>query len=491
MTKSPYAGAAACLVVISIGASVYVHARGYTLFYGDAEAHLNIARRWFDSRTPGPEQLGTVWLPLPHLLMTPFVLVDCLWRNGLAGVIPSCICFVLAGMFLFASVRSLLSLKAACAALAVFALNPNMLYLQSLPMTESVFAAALLGLLWTTLRFRETQLLTYVLAAAAASVAASLTRYEGWFLIPFVTLFFLIGARKKWHAFVFGALAALAPLAWIAPNQFYWSDALAFYHGPYSALAIYQRQLAQGLAGYPGGHNWLRAIQYFSAAVTSVGGWPVLTLATCGIVVAVFSKKLYWPLLLLALPPVFYVMSIHSSGTPVYVPYLWPNSWYNTRYGLAALPLLALLAAALVNQTPGRAAWIAVAVAALGATVASPITWKESQVNSIARRAWTNESAAYLKDHYTTGEGILYYFGDLAGVFREAGIPLREGLHQDNRQTWDPAVLRPDLFLHEEWALAVEGDPVSNAMRNAHRYKIVKRVIVKDAPVVEIYRRDQ
>ena len=40
--------------------------RGYVLYYGDAEAHLNIARRIVDSRTPGPEQIGTVWLPLPH-----------------------------------------------------------------------------------------------------------------------------------------------------------------------------------------------------------------------------------------------------------------------------------------------------------------------------------------------------------------------------------------------------------------------------------------
>ena len=50
-------------------------------------------------------------------------------------------------------------------------------------------------------------------------------------------------------------------------------------------------------------------------------------------------------------------------------------------------------------------------------------------------------------------------------------------------------MLRPDLFLREEWALAVEGDPVSLAVPKAHRYKMVKRVIVKDAPAIAIYRR--
>ncbi|MGH9651613.1 MAG: hypothetical protein ACRD3I_14240, partial [Terriglobales bacterium] len=52
----------------SLLAFVYVLRRDELLLYGDAVAHLNIARRVFDSRTPGLLQLGTVWLPLPHLL---------------------------------------------------------------------------------------------------------------------------------------------------------------------------------------------------------------------------------------------------------------------------------------------------------------------------------------------------------------------------------------------------------------------------------------
>src|SRR5919199_5505590 len=55
------------------------------LAYSDALSHLNIARRLVDSRTPGVTQLGTVWLPVPHVLMLPFVWIDPLWRSGLAG----------------------------------------------------------------------------------------------------------------------------------------------------------------------------------------------------------------------------------------------------------------------------------------------------------------------------------------------------------------------------------------------------------------------
>ncbi len=95
------------LAAISVAAVWWCSARGYTLYYGDAEAHLNIARRILDSRTPGPEQLGTVWLPLPHLLMIPFVARDSWWRSGWAGAIPSAASFVIAGTFLFAAARRL------------------------------------------------------------------------------------------------------------------------------------------------------------------------------------------------------------------------------------------------------------------------------------------------------------------------------------------------------------------------------------------------
>jgi hypothetical protein len=98
-----------CICLLLLGGVVawWFHSSGYTLYYGDAEAHLNIARRVVDSRTPGYDQIGTVWLPVPHLLMLPFASDDSLWRSGLAGVIPSVLCFALAGTALFATVRLL------------------------------------------------------------------------------------------------------------------------------------------------------------------------------------------------------------------------------------------------------------------------------------------------------------------------------------------------------------------------------------------------
>ena len=92
--------------------------------------------------------------------------------------------------------------------------------------------------------------------------------------------------------------------------------------------------------------------------------------------------------------------------------------------------------------------------------------------------------------HYQPGDGIIYSFGDLTGVLREAGIPLRDGLHQGNHPSWDAAVLRPDLFFHEEWALAIAGDQIAEAVvRTGAHYRLKKRIKVEGAPAVEIYRR--
>lgn len=490
------------LTAISVTALSQFYRHGHLLYYGDAVAHLNIARRIVDSRTPGLDQIGTVWLPLPHLLTLPFVGNDFLWRNGLAGAIPAAACFVLAGGFLFAGIRRAAGSRAAAwAATGLFALNPNVLYLQSVPMTEVIFLACFFALMYFCLRFRDTQSLIWAGMAGAAAFAGTLTRYEGWFLLPFVAVFFLwTGKRNRiWAALLFGAVASLGPLFWLLHNRWFYGDPLEFYRGYWSAKAIYQRSLDSGMQPYPGDGNWREAWRYFGAAARLCAGWPAAVLGLVGVAAALW-KRLYWPVVLLALPPVFYILSMHSSGTPVFVPHLWPESYYNTRYGLAALPLLILGAAALVLfvRRPYRR-WAAIAVLAVAISPwlwkPSPeswICWKEAEVNSVTRRAWTEEAAKVLAANYRDG-GIIAPFGDMTGVFPTAGIPLRETLHSGNAPMYQGSIARPDLFLREKWALAMSGDEVATAIlrsrKDGPRYECVKMIALEGSPVIEIYRR--
>src|SRR6202521_4131452 len=95
---------------VSVFSFLFYFRYGDVLLYGDAVAHLNIARRVFDSKTPGLLQLGTVWLPLPHLLMIPFLLSDSAWQSGIGGSIPSMVAYALGAAGMFRLVRSALSI---------------------------------------------------------------------------------------------------------------------------------------------------------------------------------------------------------------------------------------------------------------------------------------------------------------------------------------------------------------------------------------------
>jgi hypothetical protein len=489
------AGVILLLAAIGGAAAWWCFERGYTLYFGDAEAHLNIARRVLDSRTPGPYQIGTVWLPLPHAALIPFVMRDSWWRSGLAGVFPSVACFVLAGTFLFAAARRIYGgTGAALAAALLFALNPNILYLQATPMTELLFIASLAAMLWATVWFRDSQSLVAILIAAAASNAASLTRYEGWFLIPFVSLYLLFVAKRRSDAVLFGVLAALGPLAWLAHNRYYYSNPLEFFNGPYSAGAIYQRQLAQGMERYPGDHQWFTAARYYFTAGRLVAGIPLMLAGAAG-AIWMLVRRTWWPLALLSLPAAFYVWSIHSSSTPIFIPILPPFSWYNTRYAIALVPFAAFAAGAVIKLPPARFHIAAALVLSLGPTAAwalsgqPSICWKESEVNSAARRDWTAQAAQFLAREYRPGSGIVFPFGDLTGVLRQAGIPLREGLHEGNQAAFDGAIARPELLLHEEWGVAFSGDAVDAALQRAG-YTLRKQIMVKGAQVVDIYHRE-
>jgi len=76
--------AAIAVVAAAVGllACLYATGQGSNLDYSDAQSHLTIARRVFDSKAPGFEQLGTVWLPMPHLLLMPFIINLWMFSSG-------------------------------------------------------------------------------------------------------------------------------------------------------------------------------------------------------------------------------------------------------------------------------------------------------------------------------------------------------------------------------------------------------------------------
>ncbi|HKS75195.1 MAG TPA: hypothetical protein VJQ82_18450, partial [Terriglobales bacterium] len=334
----------------SLAAFLFYLRHGEILLYGDAVAHINIARRVFDSRTPGLLQLGTVWLPLQHLLILPFIVSMRSWQTGAGGSVPSMVGYVLGVVGIFRLVRSATSFNlpptrdsrlAAWIAAAIFAGNPNLLYLQSTAMTESLY----LGLsIWALVYLAEFVLQTAFPAAGEESAASSslincgvflaaacLTRYDGWFLAALVILAALIvvlggGLRQRSvrPAFLkFVLIAVAAPLLWFVYNSIVYRNPLEFADGPYSARAISKKDMNGG--SHPGSDNLPVAISYYlkSAEQNVAEGllqklWLVLALG--GVLLVLAIDRRLWPLLLLWAPLPFYALSVAYGGVPVYVP---------------------------------------------------------------------------------------------------------------------------------------------------------------------------
>jgi hypothetical protein len=497
-SRSHAAQVAASLGVLVCLAAWWFYRQGFILYYGDAQAHLNISRSIIDSRTPGYDQLGTVWLPMLHLLCLPLVRYDWLWSTGLAATVPVAICFLIAGLFFHLAARDAYgSSVAAAVVVACLALNPNLLYLSVIPMTETVFIAGLSALVFAACRFRLTQNRNLILFGVFASWWMSLTRYDGWFLIPFAGAWFALFANgRRWSVFViFTALASLAPLYWMAHNWWETSNALDFFNGPYSPRAI------QGGKPYPGYRNLTDAIRYYGKASQLCAGWGLLLAGLSGIVCALRTKALA-PVAFLALTPAFYIWSMYSSGgSPIHVPQLWPHGYYNTRYGIAVVVWAAFAAGAVVTAIPQR--WsrfaavlpvIAVLPWLLAPSRESWICWKESEVNSISRRGWTEAESVYLRAYYKTGQGIIASFGDVTGIFCKASIPLREVLHEGNGPEWFAATTRPDLFHREKWVVAQENnDFLTKPLPGGRQapYGLMHEVRVKDAPLLKTYQATQ
>jgi hypothetical protein len=188
------------------------------LSHYDAKAHLVVARRIFDSITPGWRQIGAVWLPLPHLIQALPTQIDLLYRTGAFGSLLSIGCLATT---VWAFARLVLRLTGsplgAATSTALLLANPNLLYLHVTPMTEPLLlATSALLVLWTYEWLDEGAgevpgKLTWALAAAAW------TRYEAWAIIGAIGV---IAAYVMWsQAPAAGRLKAAPTSAPAAPTS--------------------------------------------------------------------------------------------------------------------------------------------------------------------------------------------------------------------------------------------------------------------------------
>src|SRR5262249_10851183 len=156
---------------------------------------------------------------------------------------------------------------------------------------------------------------------------------------------------------------------------------------------------------FPTDHNWRASISFYLEAVRLVGGTPLAILAGIGVIAAAF-KGVWSPLVLLLVCPLFYIASLHSGGVDMYVPTYWPFSMYNTRYAIPGVLAGAFAACGWVTFVGPLKRVIPILfliVCSFPWLLRGALVWQEAQSNSLARRAWTREAAAFLNANYRRG----------------------------------------------------------------------------------------
>jgi hypothetical protein len=455
----PAVALAILATVVSISSFLYFFANGMTNVYGDGIAHVNIARKVVDSPDDSLRQryiqIGSPWLPLQTIAMLPLVANDWMWRTGVAGSMVSMISFVIAALAIYLLSRSLYRKESAnwravlpVLSAAIFVINPSVLYMQSTPMSELVFMAALVAAVYLLQRWVNQQSAKRLTLAALGLTVATLARYEAWPVALLSVLIVAVNSHGAWktkiqNSALFAAVLALGPIYWLWHNFEIYGNALEFLTGPNSARGIASQNRvnfawSQIFIGHP-------VLDVFTiAAATAVCAGPfVLLMSWAGFLrLLVANRKSlleHSPLLLLILPFFFHAFSLYRGEIQVFP--LSAFGLLNIRYGLPHLLAVALLAPAAVLFFKGsRRRWAGIALCLIVVVQYGHLisegpsqlaVYQEGYRNGVNARPARQRArvASFLQANPPT-RFVLMHTGALGPIVPEGGLRFSDIIHE-------------------------------------------------------------
>ena len=504
--------ATACIA--SIASCWYYFQHHDILLYEDAFSHLSIARRIFDSPTPGLAQIGGVWLPLPHLLMLPFIWNDYLWRTGLAGSFPSMLSYIVTSIYLYLAARRLTrNSLASFVGVLVFIMNPNVLYLQSTPLSELACVATMTMTGYFFLAWVQDDSHKYLVFTAGSTCLATLTRYDAWILFPILCIFtLLIGwiKHQQWaqiegNLIVFGIFGGLGIGLWLLWCGLIFGDPLYFQRGPYSAQT--QTTLFLQTHTLETYHNLFQSIRYYFLLCVDTMGPVLLLVAALSLVVFVFRRRLAAETLAVFVfmaPLCFYVVSLYTGQANLYVPQVVPanavEKIFNVRFGAEMVAPVALLLALLPGQwfpkAFGRYLLLVGSYLLIGVILLQTLLIAHGGVIALqdgqdgGSCAPTHQINAYLWQHYAGGLILENIFSSkIDGT--EAGVDLKDIISESSDELWKEALNDPSMV---DWIIVRPGlkiDPiVTHIDLNSPAFLSQFSLVVQEPDGINLYHRN-
>ncbi|WP_341924624.1 hypothetical protein [Nocardioides psychrotolerans] len=497
-------------VLVGTAASIYTVRSGTNLDYGDAMAHLTIARRVVDNKAPGLAQLGTVWLPLPHLLLMPLVQDMWLFRTGVAGCIVSTLCLGASATALWRTTARLeLDVLARLVALLVLLANLSLLYVSTTALTEPVLIAAMLGTIAGVAGWCRShrQLSGGELAVFAGIPAAAgvLTRYEAWPLVISALVVVVVASRRRgssWrrsgrYGLALAAPSMLAASWWLAYNTAVYGTPVEFLTGQYSAAAFTQVYLDNGLLATKGNAGLSFAV--LGWALLETAGLVALVAAGIGLLLMTWHWGLEDRALIVwmaASSTAFLLFSLTTGQHIMVNDKSLPTGAYNNRYVLSAIPWLALLAAVGVHHVVRRAPQVRMLLAAvlLVAVTAQNVWWLQAPTAHMTvieeahdqHVAYTRIKAAatWLRTHYDGGGILMDQTPDKSSLAPVLGIRIDEFFTRASGPVFQEAI--DDPHAHARWVFMHRRQVTSSATETGR--DLVTRALAKDPQFHARYR---
>lgn len=446
------------LSVVSIISFVIYYFNDLGLSYNDARSHLDIGRRVVEGLKPGMAQLGSVWLPLPHILMIPTIWNDFMWHSGLAGALTSMVSFVATGLLIYLFLKKLgVGVLGKLIGVFVFAANLNILYLQSTAMTELLLMATMTAGAYELVKWSKSDDVFDLLKAAFWIMLSTLIRYDGWFLFLFAAgliLFQVIRKRGFKTAegviIFFSTLAAFGIFLWFLWNQLIFKDAFYFAFGPYSARAQ-QLQMEQAGNLMTKGNLWLSVQFYLYALIYNSGAFTAI-LGLLGTAVLWMDKRILGnvklTLLVLFSPLLFNVIALYVGHSVLFIQGLSGNTWFNVRYGVMMVPSIAIFVGFLIDRVKTLRTVIIgllLFVTFFSFTSFDAVTIDDARVGSSQKNV--TEVSGWLKNNALNKEGfVLISAASHDAIIFSSGLPMKRFIHEGTGAYWEEATNYPSRW---------------------------------------------
>ncbi len=466
LEKQTFLGLFYVLGVISIITFTYYYSNGLGLAYNDARSHLDIGRRVVEGLKPGVAQIGSVWLPLPHLLMIPTIWNDFMWHSGLAGAFVSMISYVVTGMLVYKFLQLLkVGMLGRIVGVSIFALNNNILYLQSTAMTELLLLATMTAGVYELTKWHKDSNILNLIKASFYIMLSTLVRYDGWFLFLFALGLVILQILRKNNfkisfntlrhtegvTLLFCTLGALGILGWFVWNLLIFKDPFYFAFGPYSAHA--QQQQLEGAGNLATKGNLLLSVVYYLYALVYNSTAAFAILGFAGSLLLWFDKNVKTSIKFaysaLTAPLIFNIIALFLGHSVLFIQGLSGNTWFNVRYGVMMIPSIAVFIGFLIHKLKNikyALLGLIVMVTFFHFTSFDAVTIDDARVGASQKNV--TQVSSWLNKNAKNKEGfVLISAASHDAIIFSSGLPMSKFIHEGTGKYWEEATVNP-----EKWA---------------------------------------